>query len=275
MQQRYSCPNCGSPVFFGARFCTSCGISLSWPTQQQAQPPPVYQRPVQPLGAIQLTKAKTPKKWYAITTILTLLFLASAMLAFSLLNTIAQYAGELDEYARYLDRSEQLRLNAEASVKSLQTDKLELELDLQQLEDDCLAAVQEAKFFFYYRSEAGQRYGVEDLRDYLSRWEWIEGAYQAGEFDCSEMSACLERQLENEGYNTSMLAGDCPFSDSRHAWLLVEVDPDLYMPVEATTWDIVLWDAPYFEGYFTAEHVFEDIHAALAAGYSEFNWWEE
>lgn len=46
MQQTYSCPNCGSPVAFGARFCTSCGTTLNWPTQQQMQPPPMKRRGV-------------------------------------------------------------------------------------------------------------------------------------------------------------------------------------------------------------------------------------
>lgn len=49
MQQTYSCPNCGAQVAFGARFCTSCGTPLNWPTQQQTQPPPVYQQPQQPI----------------------------------------------------------------------------------------------------------------------------------------------------------------------------------------------------------------------------------
>jgi len=49
MQQMYSCPNCGLPVPFGARFCTSCGATLNWPTQQQPvnyqqQVPPYYQQ---------------------------------------------------------------------------------------------------------------------------------------------------------------------------------------------------------------------------------------
>ena len=48
MQQTYQCPACGSPVAFGARFCGNCGTQLSWPTQQQIQPPPVYQQQQQP-----------------------------------------------------------------------------------------------------------------------------------------------------------------------------------------------------------------------------------
>lgn len=44
MQQRYQCPNCGSPVPFGSRFCASCGTPLNWPVQPQMQPPPVYEQ---------------------------------------------------------------------------------------------------------------------------------------------------------------------------------------------------------------------------------------
>jgi len=44
MQQTYQCPNCGAPVAFGVKFCTNCGTSLSWPTQQQVQPPSVHQQ---------------------------------------------------------------------------------------------------------------------------------------------------------------------------------------------------------------------------------------
>ena len=44
MQQWYQCPRCGAQVAFGARFCTNCGTQLNWSTQQQTQPPPVYQQ---------------------------------------------------------------------------------------------------------------------------------------------------------------------------------------------------------------------------------------
>ena len=39
MPQQLSCPNCGSPIAFGVRFCGNCGTGLSWPTQQQVQHP--------------------------------------------------------------------------------------------------------------------------------------------------------------------------------------------------------------------------------------------
>jgi hypothetical protein len=44
MQQQYQCPNCGAQVAFGVRFCGKCGTQLTWPTQQQVQPPSVHQQ---------------------------------------------------------------------------------------------------------------------------------------------------------------------------------------------------------------------------------------
>jgi DNA-directed RNA polymerase subunit RPC12/RpoP len=37
MSQQLSCPNCGSSVAFGMRFCGNCGTGLNWPVQQQIQ----------------------------------------------------------------------------------------------------------------------------------------------------------------------------------------------------------------------------------------------
>ncbi len=42
-QQQHQCPNCGTPVPFGAKFCGQCGIQLNWqqmpsPVNQQWQP---------------------------------------------------------------------------------------------------------------------------------------------------------------------------------------------------------------------------------------------
>lgn len=44
MQQMYSCPNCGAQVAFGVKFCPNCGTQFSWSTEQQMQPPPMYQQ---------------------------------------------------------------------------------------------------------------------------------------------------------------------------------------------------------------------------------------
>ena len=131
------------------------------------------------------------------------------------------------------------------------------------------------KFQFYYASLCKQRYGVDDLETYLDRWQWIEGTYVSGKFDCSEMSAYIEWRLENEGYHTIIAVGQSPSNpEARHAWLLVETSSDKYMPVEATQYTLVKWDNPYFDQYFTYDHTFETIQDALAYDESGFDWWE-
>lgn len=133
--------------------------------------------------------------------------------------------------------------------------------------------VERVKFQFYYASLTKQRYGVSDLEEYLNRWQWSEGAYVAGEFDCSEMSAYLEWKLENEGYNTLIVTGDSPFGLGKHAWLLVQTSVEGYMPVEATTYSIIYWSDIYFDNYFVYDHQFENIQEALDYSPNEFDWW--
>ena len=133
---------------------------------------------------------------------------------------------------------------------------------------------EENNFMFYYASLAEQRYGVDDLEEYLDRWQWSEGSYIGGVFDCSEMSAYIEWKLENEGYHTYIVCGEAPWGEGHHAWLLVETSAGHHMPVEATTYDLVKWDNPYFDNYFEYDHKFETIQDALEYNYEEYDWWE-
>ena len=125
--------------------------------------------------------------------------------------------------------------------------------------------------FYYIKPE--QKYGVYELSGWLANWKWIR-PYQEGVFDCSEMSAYLEWKLENEGWHTYIVIGDCPFGPGNHAWLLVETSNDQYMPVESTTMSVVWWDSQYFDSYFTYEHQFESIQDALSHSATEFDWWK-
>lgn len=151
--------------------------------------------------------------------------------------------------------------------KSLQSDYRGLEYALREAEAN--------KFMFYYTPLMDQQYGVLQLDEVMSRWEWKEDVYKASLFDCSEMSAALEHILENEGFHTVIVAGDSPSGDGYHAWLLVETSEDKYMPVEATAWSVVYWSYPYFDNYFDYDYKFEDIHEAIAYSPTEFDWWEE
>ncbi|MBE0525265.1 MAG: hypothetical protein IBX40_13185 [Methanosarcinales archaeon] len=131
----------------------------------------------------------------------------------------------------------------------------------------------EAFFFFYYVKPEEQKFGVYDLEDELSGLEWLH-PYQAGVFDCSEMSAFLEWHLENEGWHTKIVAGDSPFGSGRHAWLLVETSEGKYMPVEATSVRVVWWSDPNFDNYWIYDHKFETIQEAIDYYESEFDWWK-
>jgi hypothetical protein len=127
------------------------------------------------------------------------------------------------------------------------------------------------RFDFYYAKPA-QKYGVDELANWLSKWEWIK-PYQANVFDCSEMSAYTERKLENEGWHTKIVVGNSPFSTGRHCWLLVETRVGKYMPVESIDLSVVMLGNPNFDKYFEYDHQFETIQEALEHSESEFDWW--
>ena len=135
------------------------------------------------------------------------------------------------------------------------------------------AEIIEERFTFYYVPMAAQRFGVDDLKEYLQRWKWSKGAYNAHQFDCSEMSAILEWKLENECYHTVILVGDMPGGEDKHAWLLVETTAGHYLPVDAITFDIIDWQDNNFADYFRYDYYFETIQDALAYGPTEFDWW--
>jgi len=131
----------------------------------------------------------------------------------------------------------------------------------------------EAQFHFYYVKPEEQRFGVYNLDDELSKLEWTE-PYQAGVFDCSEMSACLEWYLENNGWHTKIYVGDSPFSSGKHAWLIVETTEGKYMPVESTNLEVVWWEDSNFDNYWEYEDRFETVQDAIAYDESDYDWWE-
>jgi hypothetical protein len=119
---------------------------------------------------------------------------------------------------------------------------------------------------FYYTKPENQNFGIDGLEVTLSAYNWSL-PYRKFEFDCSEMSACLEQYLENRGWNTSIAVG---FS---HAWLLVETNESDYTPVEATTLEIIYDDNENYDNYFGYEHLFKNIYSADAFDADEFTWW--
>ena len=183
-----------------------------------------------------------------------------------------QLSEDNTELNRDYDKLNQDYAQSQRDVVKLQAEVENWENKYERLTVTHESDLDNAKFMFYY-TRLKQRYGVDDLEEYLDRWEWTEGTYKANEFDCSQMSAYVERRLENEGYNTVIVAGDNPSGDGKHAWLLVETSEGKYIPVEATTISIVYWQNPYFDKYFEYDYEFETIHEALDSNPIEFTWW--
>ena len=166
-------------------------------------------------------------------------------------------------------------------VRSLRTENSQLESEIDSLNSEYNNYVanyhytdeeyDEARFSFYY-VKPEQKFGVYDLSDELSGLEWFR-SYQEGVFDCSEMSAYLERYLENEGWHAKIVVGDSPYGSGRHSWLLVETSQGKYMPVESTNIEVVWWSDPNFDNYWIYDHKFETIQDALSYSQTEFDWW--
>ena len=132
----------------------------------------------------------------------------------------------------------------------------------------------ENTFTLYYDPLQKKRYDINYLEECLSRWQWIKSDYEEHVFDCSEMSAYLEMKLENEGFHTILAWGKSPNSEGHHTWLLVEVSPEKYIPVESTSVKIINPTHKYYDRYFEYDYTFETIQEAIEYYYEDYNWWE-
>ncbi len=133
--------------------------------------------------------------------------------------------------------------------------------------DGARESSQKRFWFFYYDKPNTQRFGVDNLMEELESFNKSR-PYLAYVYDCSEMSAYLERYLENEGWNATIVAG------RNHAWLLVETSDGEYTPVEATTKEVIQSDNQHYEEYFNYAHAFKNIIVACDFDSSEFDWWD-
>jgi len=197
---------------------------------------------------------------------------------------LQQTRGELQQTEYILETTQTLLANTkdeldhvQAQLGSKQAASNILQRDFDRLESNYKrmeVIAEENKFFFYYTPLAEQQYGVDELDDVLSQRRWAR-EYSEYVFDCSEMSAYLERYLENNGFHTIIVLGKSPDgSGEGHAWLLVEVTQGKYMPVEATLFSIVYWNSPDFDDYFEYQCTFESIHEAVDDRPYEFDWWQ-
>jgi hypothetical protein len=141
-----------------------------------------------------------------------------------------------------------------------------------------LDAVDEFRFYYTPIKRGPGRSSPFELELFLKDIEWV-AEYREDVFDCSEMSAFLERALENDGWRTTILVGPNPAktNDEQHAWLLVVVfveDAWIQIPVETTgEIHIVRPESPFYANYFEYDYVLQNIYEAVAFDDKEFDWW--
>jgi len=160
-------------------------------------------------------------------------------------NEILDIKSELSK-----SKSDLASVKVELATLSSNYDAAQAEVSKYKNQVSSLAKTAEDNKFYFYYLKPEQKFGVDNLVSFLRGLEWTE-PYKENVFDCSEMSASLERTLENAGFHTMIIVGKSPGDPSKgHAWLLVEASAGKYMPVEATQISVVMWDNPYFNGYF-------------------------
>ena len=186
-------------------------------------------------------------------------------------SSIEALESSLEEKTAALNNAKIQLVYKEAQIKNINRRYKELDT----MYDELKITAQLDKFLFYYTPLTEKITRVQDLEEYLSRYEWKEDTVKIDIFDCSEMSAVLERMLENEGFHTFIVSGKSPYgSGEGHSWLIVEISPGEYIPVEAVNFSIIPWDNPYINEYHSYDRKFETIHEALDYSQENYDWWE-
>lgn len=118
----------------------------------------------------------------------------------------------------------------------------------------------------------------------LRQTPWVS-LYKVGYFDCSNMSALLQRELTIRGFESWIVIGKDPTKPSGHAWVVVFVrSPSIkIVPVEATQLEIPQPGSVYtftngvvqtYDDYTRQGWVLQDIYQAIAWwSKGEFDWW--
>ena len=110
---------------------------------------------------------------------------------------------------------------------------------------------------------------LQDLQTFLDNFSY-QREFCAGIFDCSEASALLERELENNGFETVIVLGN------KHAWVLVK---DILVSErkrqDVVVESVLLITNPYSGVYVSYQKHLNDIYETVNTpmGYYEFNWW--
>ncbi len=113
---------------------------------------------------------------------------------------------------------------------------------------------------------------------------WVS-LYKPDYFDCTEMSALLQRELTIRGFESWIVIGKDPNVPSGHAWVVVFLrSPSIQLvPVEATALELPQPGSSYsfsngvvqtYNDYSRQGWVLQDIYQAIAWWPMEFSWFD-
>jgi hypothetical protein len=121
-----------------------------------------------------------------------------------------------------------------------------------------------------------QNQNLHDLQNEVTKvsWSTLHQVHQEDVFDCSEMTAYMERFLENLGWHTIIYVKNETWMGLPHAWVLVEVNPGVATPVECTRPSVVWGTDGNYSNYFEYDYRFETIQQAMEHSPTEFDWWK-
>ena len=123
---------------------------------------------------------------------------------------------------------------------------------------------------YYLDTPKQENATLRDLQTFVDNFSY-EREFAVGTFDCSEASALLERELENNGFDAVIVRGN------KHAWILVKniTVPNREIKQRIVVESTLLICNPYSAVYVSYQKHFEDIYEAvdMPLGYYEFNWW--
>lgn len=121
---------------------------------------------------------------------------------------------------------------------------------------------------YYLDTPKQENATLQDLQTFLDNFSY-EREFNVGLFDCSEASALLERELENNGFEAVIVTGN------KHAWVLVKNISISGKKQNVVVESTLLICNPYSGLYVSYQKHLENIYEAVnnPLGYYEFNWW--
>ena len=120
------------------------------------------------------------------------------------------------------------------------------------------------------------------LTTFLDSYEWPEGAYKLGVWDCSEMSTYIFQKLQREGFQCYIAVGKAPWdlhSSGLHAWVLVNTSDAGIIPVECTAFSLAE-EGDYFDYIAAYTQIYKakrlwTERTGRDSGEFFWDWWDE